>query len=432
MRVCFGSTQSRRCRWGGSESACRYGCRGVGGGGGLRGPAAPTGPPQSERLPEGPPAPVVAAVLTTISLPLIARVSRGDARLFWTLVAAEELRLLASVVHLRVSKTLYGHQSSDADDYHRAGVELAERFRAGNFDVRLGSPTGMGAIRLVTGVVHTIVGRSRLNGYLVFSWLGFWGIVFFYNAFVTALPEGDAMAYLLLLALLPSLVYFPAAISKEAWILFALGLATLGATRLATEPDGTGVALAVLGLGLAGATRPHTAAMLAASLLLGSAAELRGRRLVAATAGVAVLTAWTLRFLQNWGLGGKGSLAKVWLEAASRTNYGRSRFSPPYPGGLRALPRVAGSVLFRPHPFEANTPITRGAAVESAFLVLFMAARLRSALAAACAREPYVVASARLHRPLRGGLLVHLEPERARTAAHAAPAVRRRPARRGG
>lgn len=348
---------------------------------------------RGERLPDGPRAPVVAAALTTISLPLIARVSRGDSKLFWTLVAAQELRLLASVLHLRVGKTLYKHQSSDADDYHRAGVVLAQRFYDGNFDVRLGSPTGMAAIRLVTGVVHTVVGRSRLNGYLVFSWLGFWGIVFFHRAFVTALPEGDARAYLLLLAFLPSLVYFPAAISKEAWMLFALGLATLGAVRLATDPDATALAAAVLGLGLAGASRPHMSAMLAMSLVLGAAAELRGRRLVAATAGTAVLTGWTLRFLRNWGLGDKGGLSNVWLEASSRTNYGRSRFSPPFPGSLRVLPRVAASVLFRPHPLEANTPITRGAAAESVFLVLFTASRLRSTLIAARSREPYVVAS---------------------------------------
>ena len=350
-------------------------------------------PSRSDRLPDGPSATVVAAALTSISLPLIARVSRGDAKVFWTLVAAEELRLLTTLLHLRVSKTFYGHQSIDADDYHRAGVELAGCFRSGNFDVRLGSLTGTGAIRLVTGVVHSVVGRSRLNGYLVFAWLGFWGIVFFYRAFETALPKGDAMAYLLLLALLPSLVYFPAAISKEAWMLFALGLATLGATRLATAPDGAALALTALGLALAGAVRPHMAAMLAVSLLLGSATELRGRRLAASTAAVALLTAWTLRFLRSKGLGGKGSLEQVWLEAASGTNYGRSRFSPPFPGGVRALPRVAGSVLFRPHPFEANTPITRGAAAESVFLVLFTALRLRSALVAARAREPHVVAS---------------------------------------
>lgn len=333
-------------------------------------------------------APAVAATLTAASIPLIARASSGDRELFWTLVAAHQARICAAVVRLRLDERLYGDSSTDVDDYHRAGAELAARFRAGRFDPRLGSRPGLGTMRVLTGVVYTFVGRSRLNGSIVFACVGFWGLVFFYRAFVLAVPEGDHRTYLLLLLFLPSLLYFPSTISKEAVMLFALGLAALGAAELSASQGTRGVVMVAAGTGLAATMRPHMAAMLATSLALGAATRLRGRALAAPAAGAAVLGTWTAIFLRRWGVDRAGGVEAVWRSAAARGGYGASKFDPPFPGRLRDLPGVAASVLLRPHPLEAHSPQTRAVALETSFLTLLTAARLRSV-----PRDPYSLAA---------------------------------------
>lgn len=337
---------------------------------------------------QSPTAPAVAAGLTAASIPLIARTAAGDRELFWTLVAAHQLRLCAAVVRLHVDGKLYKHIRTDVDDYHAAGAELAARFRAGRFDPRLGSRPGMGAIRFLTGVVYTVTGPSRLKGSLVFACVGFWGLVVFYRAFVLAVPEGDHSAYLLLLLFLPSLLYFPSTISKEPWMLLALGLAALGGAELFRGNAPRGLVLGAAGTGLAATMRPHMAAMLAASLALGGASRLRGRALLAPAAGAGIFTAWTALFLRRWGLEGAGGIEAVWRRTAERGGYGDSKFDPPFPGRLRDLPVVAASVLFRPHLLEARSPQTRAVAIESSLLALLTAARLRSA-----PRDPYSLAA---------------------------------------
>ena len=69
-------------------------------------------------------------------------------------------------------------------------------------------------------VIHTLLRPSILAGFLVFSWLGFWGLFWFYRSFQLAVPEGRPRTYAKLLFFLPSLVYWPSSIGKEAWMIF--------------------------------------------------------------------------------------------------------------------------------------------------------------------------------------------------------------------
>ena len=54
----------------------------------------------------------------------------------------------------------------------------------------------------------------------------------FYRAFVTALPDADHHRYALLIFLWPTLVFWPSSIGKDCWLLFTLGIASLGAARV--------------------------------------------------------------------------------------------------------------------------------------------------------------------------------------------------------
>ncbi len=169
---------------------------------------------------------VALPVIVALTVPALSRQAEreGDARVFVLLVGALFLKLLGSVVRHFVAFTVYGGVA-DAAGYHEWGVRIAERFHSGDFTTGLVSLTLTNFIRFLTGVVYTAIGPSQLGGFLLFSWFGFLGLFFFYRAFTIAVPEGRSRSYAKLLFFLPSLVYWPSSIGKEAWMMFGLGLA---------------------------------------------------------------------------------------------------------------------------------------------------------------------------------------------------------------
>src|SRR5215211_3779266 len=82
-------------------------------------------------------------VLLAASWPAFARQARRerDPSLVKLLVAALLLKLFGSLVRYWVAVAFYD-SNADAFEYHRVGVDLAMRFRAGNFDTGLASLSG--------------------------------------------------------------------------------------------------------------------------------------------------------------------------------------------------------------------------------------------------------------------------------------------------
>ena len=123
------------------------------------------------------------------------------------------------------------------------GKRLAAAFWDGTWDqvLREEVPELVGTefIRLVTGVVYIATGPTKFGGFVVFGWLGFWGLYCFYRAFRIAFPAGDHRRYAILLFFLPSLLYWPSSIGKESWMLFTLGIVAYGAALVLTyRPHG--------------------------------------------------------------------------------------------------------------------------------------------------------------------------------------------------
>src|SRR4029453_13198895 len=82
-------------------------------------------------------------VLLAASWPAFTRQARRehDPSLVRLLVAALLLKLLGALVRSWVAVAFYD-SNADAFEYHRVGVDLAMRFRAGNFDTGLASLSG--------------------------------------------------------------------------------------------------------------------------------------------------------------------------------------------------------------------------------------------------------------------------------------------------
>jgi hypothetical protein len=347
----------------------------------------------------------IGPILVAVSLPVLSRQAKreGSDTLFWFLVGALVLKLLGAVVREYFAFEVYGG-SADAAAYHAEGVRISERFLAGNFQTELPNLISTNFIRFFTGIVYTLIGTSRLGGYLIYSWLGFWGVFLMYRAFTVAVPAGNARLYACLVFFLPSLLFWPSSIGKEAWMMFTVGIAAYGAARILSGATLRGLAGVGLGLWLAGLVRPHVAGMMA--LALGAAYLIRppSERLrqlgpivkaffLAALAVIAlVLVVRTEKFLDQSGIDTTSGTTLVGgLER--RTGQGGSAFTPsPVIGAPHRLPIAIVTVLFRPFPNEAHNTQALGTALEGTFLLLFSLVRIRSGFAAlgSMRRQPYV------------------------------------------
>jgi hypothetical protein len=356
-------------------------------------------------------APLVFPFLIVATIPALRRQARRevDPRIFWILVAGLTLKLLGGLARYYQAFVLY--EKGDARSYHEVGVQIADRFLHGNLDPGLGSVSPEDAVGLVTGAIYTVFRPSILIGFLVFSWLGFLGLFWFYKAFQLAVPEGRWHTYARLLFFLPSLLFWPSSIGKEAWMMFAIGLAAFGAARLlwGEKRIRGGVFLA---LGLAGAAwvRPHFAGILVIALTiaylirrspsglgqLGPLVKLGTAILVSLVAIFALGRAEHFfvdrGFRVEGGLGSVGGVTSVLRQTTSQTSSGGSQFTVSGIDSPKGLFVSAGTVLFRPLPSEAGNPQAVLTAVESSFLLIFSIARWRWILAAlrSIRRQPYV------------------------------------------
>ena len=309
------------------------------------------------------PPPVLAAALLIASLPVLLREAgrARDRRVLWTLLAGEHVKLAAGLVVWQVMERRYGDEA-DAHDYHAAGVQIAERLRAGTtagvgtlartipHDTRHDLPAGTNFVRLFNGGTYAVIGPSKPGAFLVFSWVGFWGLYCFYRAFALAVPGGRPLTYARLLFASPSLLFWTSNVGKEPWTVLGLGTGALGVANLMAGDRRAGAALMGAGLALTTLVRPQLTSYLG---LRSVAEDLEGRRQEQDDDG-------------SW-------------------------FEPP-PRTPRNVPRITAGVLLRPYPGEARNDLARAAAAEGAGLLAVSAVRRRWVGAAlrGAARRPYV------------------------------------------
>jgi hypothetical protein len=345
-------------------------------------------------------------VLLAASWPAFTRQARRerDPTLVRLLVAALLLKLFGSLVRYWVAVAFYD-SNADAFEYHRVGVDLAMRFRAGNFDTGLPSLSGTEFISFFTGITYTITGPSIFAGFLLYSWLAFGGMFYLYRAFTIAIPDGRKRSYARLLFFMPSMLYWPSSIGKEAWMLFTLGLAAFGTARLLTGRPWRGMALAGVAMWLAAIVRAHVSGMVVLGLVVAYLFARPPRRLgalgpamkmvaLAALLVVAVgLLGRTQSYLLEKGIDPADGVTGVLAETGRRTSQGGSGFEAPSTGAsLAKLPFAAVTILFRPFLFEVHNAQAAITALESTLLLALVLARRRAIWQAVrhLRRYPYV------------------------------------------
>ena len=351
---------------------------------------------------------IVLPVLLTVTLVLVTRGARreGDVRMVNILAAAVVVKLVGgTLVRYALIYEVYG--TGDAQGYNGAGRIIAASLRDGYFPAELGGGgEGTQALNLITGLVYTVIGPTRLGGFFVFSWFAFLGLFLFYLAYRLAFPQGKYHRYAKLLFFLPTLVVWPSSIGKEAWLMLGLGLSVYGAARIFTRCQGGFV---ILGLGLAAVivVRPHMAVLVFLGLALGYLLRpSRGRHAIAsrvvaggkalgvvtlAVAGFFVVGAFQEYFdLQNLD---RTAVNELLESTSDRSASGGSAYEPlNVVDNPLTFPLAVVTVLFRPFPFEAHNAQALASSLEGALLLgLFVMAASRVVVGLRRSwRSPYI------------------------------------------
>jgi len=341
---------------------------------------------------------LVLPALMAIGTPILARVAAANPErdVFRLLMLAMGLKLLCAFPRYLMAFVLYGG-AADAKMYHQRGTDLAlyldnTDLFSGDLHYDLGMKVaGTGFIIIVTGVVYAITGPSLVGGFLVFSWLGFWGLLLFWRALQIAFPEADTRRYAKLVFFLPSLLFWPSSIGKDAWMMFCLGLTTYGTARLLDRRLGAFACIALGSLGTA-MVRPHVTVLAGAGLMVAYVLRKRPQQVSAlgplrTLVTVAVLGVMVMLMLQQvstfFGTAGANGDAvnHVLSETSRRTSQGASVINQPtaddaapaFSLNPAGLPLAVVSVLFRPFPFEASNIQNLIQSVECfALLVMFI------------------------------------------------------------
>ncbi len=358
---------------------------------------------------------VVAPVILLVSVPLLRRIFTGEhARLFPIAVVGLVAHLGGSFLRYWVAFDAYGG-SADSSTYDAVGKQIAADVLDGRTTLASMVPRGTGTefIGRLTGAVYTLLGASRLGGFLVFGWLAFWGMVLFVHAALLGVQQLSSRFYAALVLLSPSLIYWPTSIGKESWLCLSLGALSYGGARVLTGRWG-GMALPVVVAGLWGASsvRPHLAGIwlgaLAIALGFGLVTQRSGsrHRERLATIGLAglsllmlfVVASATLRYL-NAGADSSDTATvtqqvnDIFTETSRRSTQGGSSFQPVSISSPLDWPLAIGRTLTRPLLPEARSFAELLPALEMTglFVLAALSCRRLLNLPRVALRNPYVV-----------------------------------------
>jgi hypothetical protein len=316
-------------------------------------------------------------------------------------VAGAVAKLGGVALRYVVAFSLYGG-TADAEAYHVSGAVIAQELRQGQLThvaIGHGSIIGTNAIELITGLVYTITGATKVGGFVAFAWLGYWGAFMCYRAFKIAMPRGRHRLYAGLIFLMPSMVFWPSSLGKEAIMIFGLGLSLLGIARLLRHLPRAFPVL-VAGLFVTGIVRPHITlltiiATLGAYFRLDPEPGTRRRPLIARVPAFLVLL--VLSVLALAAVGSKfnvdptdtASISGIAAQASAQTSEGGSEFKPVALTNPLAIIPAVFTVLYRPTVLEASGLQVAAVASECTALLLLTIFALRRMRLRTLIGDPY-------------------------------------------
>ena len=288
---------------------------------------------------------------------------------------------------------------------------MADLWRNGHFALAGSGVTGLlgsGATSIASGVVMTLVGPDQLAAFFVGSWLAFVGCLFFYLAFRVTFPRADRRWYAVLVFLFPSLLFWTADVSKEAFMLLGLGLAVYG-VALVLQGWRNGYVYLVAGGALclvSGRTsssswRHHSPSRCWSGPCEVASPVLRRRHPLGMAAvfvfvAAIVVVSWIEAAHLLHSVSSQGLVNSLNTVASNNhgTGPGFGSSTITYSSNPLWYPRDIYTVLFDPLPFSAHNLTQFAAALENILILLVilfsLVSRLRH-LPRVCMERPYVL-----------------------------------------
>lgn len=300
----------------------------------------------------------VAALMVT---PLIRWTAKGQTNfdLRGVLYLGFAARVLGAVVR-------YRYFAVDSLVYNREGERIATYLRQFNFSVDTGRQIpGTGSVRYMSGITHVFTFDDAFASFLFFTTLSFVGCCLFVKAFEVGVREGDMRRYGLLVALMPSLVFWPSSIGKEALMICTVGLSSLGAAYLLRDRWSKGAVVTMVGVGITTLVRPHVAliVLIAVAAMVFMPRERRSNSrfmlrmlavLVFVLGGSFLARETASLFNKDDRSGETVDVESALANAQDQTAQGGSRYSPVRIRTPLDYPLAFGTVFFRPLPTEAR------------------------------------------------------------------------------
>jgi hypothetical protein len=293
------------------------------------------------------------------------------------------------------------YERGDASRYLDNGQALAPLIRAGTLPDQA-RETGTPFMDFIAGVFYAVAPPSLVLGFIMFGLLAFVGAYGFLQAFRLALPDGDHRRYACLIMFMPTMLFWPSSLGKEAWLVFGLGIAAYGAARVLVGLH-WGYLIFALGGAAVYQVRPHMGALVAISFAAAFVLRLRDpaatRGVAAWLAGLVLVVGGAVFTYQHFGdrlprdESVEGSTTEqIFAETERRSSQGGSAFDSRPVRNPTDLLHAFVTVPFRPFPTEAHNLQAQVAALEGVLLftfVLFSLPRLRR-LPRELIRRPYV------------------------------------------
>lgn len=274
-------------------------------------------------------------------------------------------KMVGSLARFWMVTVLYG--SGDSYRYHIFGVINSNVWRGFAVPESTAGGQGTAFTEVVTSFLYALYTPSFLGGFVIFAFLSFLGQLFFFAAFRPWFGQEKVKLYAYAVLFFPSLVFWPASIGKDALMVFGLGMATYGVSRLLRDYEIGNIVFIGLGLFLAVSIRPHVAGIFGIAMVLGMLLGKAPRKMqghpkralmiLTALAGAAVLVA---SFSTTFGVtvegGGSTQDAGEFLaDVNEQTGQGGSEIEG---GGIASpaqLPLAIITVLFRPLLHEGRS-----------------------------------------------------------------------------
>ncbi len=268
-------------------------------------------------------------------------------------------KMIGSAMRYLVVAEVYG--VGDAFSYHRIGLQVAPIWRSLQVPEVTGGGFGTQVTGQITGLLYTVVSPPMIGGFMLFATLSFIGMVCFYVAFRRTMPSWGALPYFVLLFFLPTMVFWPSSVGKDALMVLGLGLVSLGSVWLFSSRFTSGALLAGAGGLLVGLVRPHILAIAVGSIVLAVVFTRAGRLDIGRAARVLLMMTAVVAMvyvvpIAATRIGIDDGLESFLADQQRQTAQGGSAVVGEPATSPQALPEATVRVLFRPLIYEASTP----------------------------------------------------------------------------